>query len=271
MDRLVTRSPAKLNLFLRVLGKRGDGYHEIASLMQAINLFDDLAIESSSEDRVTCTDPELPLDDRNLVVKALRLFRSKTGVHLPVALHLTKRIPQGAGLGGGSGNAATVLWSLNRLFSTGASDAQLGEWSSEIGSDIPFFFSEGTAFCSGRGEKVSSLQVSLPSQWTLLKPQLHGATASVYGAFDLSLASREVPEALLDKWRQGRRVYLNDLFDPACRCCPGLREVADQLQGWSFTGSGSCFYTEEALDVRPSFPHHLWQVGPIARKPGHWY
>src|SRR3984957_3204907 len=94
------RSPAKLNLFLRVLGKRADGYHELASLFQAVDLSDTLELCLAGADRFTCNDPALPTDGSNLVIKALDLFRRKTGVVFPVAIHLEKRIPLQSGLGG---------------------------------------------------------------------------------------------------------------------------------------------------------------------------
>ena len=146
-------SPAKLNLFLRVLRKRSDGYHELASLFQAIDLVDALHVREVSEDRFSCSDPAL-LGPSNLVLRALKLFREKTGLQFPVEMHLEKRIPMQSGLGGGSSNAATALFALNVLAGRVATEEQLCAWSQEIGSDVPFFFSLGTAYCTGRGKST---------------------------------------------------------------------------------------------------------------------
>ncbi len=108
-------SPAKINLFLRIMGKRPDGYHELASLFQAIGLGDTLTFTLTPQDSLTCSDPSLPCNDSNLIIKALHLFRRKTNLHIPVTIHLEKHIPTQAGLGGGSSNAATTLGALNTL------------------------------------------------------------------------------------------------------------------------------------------------------------
>ena len=152
-------SPAKINLYLHVIKKRTDGYHDISSLFQAIDLGDTLHFEWSNHepDKLTCTDPNLTTDSSNLIMKAVLLFRQKTDWHHPVSIHLEKRIPIQSGLGGGSSNAATTLWALNEKAGRPASIEQLQTWSAEIGSDIPFFFSEGTAHCLGRGEEVKSI------------------------------------------------------------------------------------------------------------------
>ncbi|MES2198630.1 MAG: hypothetical protein V4489_00475, partial [Chlamydiota bacterium] len=108
-------SPAKINVFFKVLRKREDGFHEISSLYQAITLFDTLQIRLSAKDEFTCSDPSLSLDHTNLVNKALNLFRKKTGSSDQFSIHLDKKIPMQAGLGGGSSNAATALWAFSKL------------------------------------------------------------------------------------------------------------------------------------------------------------
>lgn len=155
-------SPAKVNLFLRVLGKRPDGYHELASLFQAIDLADTLHFTLSKHDHLTCTDPAIPLDNTNLIWKTVHLFRRKTNHQFPIHIHLEKNIPIQAGLGGGSSNAATTLWALNELLNTHIPSETLTAWAGEIGSDVPFFLSTGTAYCTGRGEIVKSLPPCRP-------------------------------------------------------------------------------------------------------------
>ena len=150
-------SPAKLNLFFRVLNKREDGLHEIASLMQVITFGDTLHFKASDRDCLTCSDPTIPVDRQNVICQALAIFRSKTGFKKPLAIHVDKHVPAAGGFGGGSGNGATTLWALNRISGLNIAEETLRLWAGAISSDAPFFFSSGTAYTTGRGEKVVSL------------------------------------------------------------------------------------------------------------------
>lgn len=134
---MILQSPAKINTILKVLGKRQDGYHEIFSIMQAVSFFDTITIKLAAKDTFTCSDATLRMDGANLVVKAVELFRKTTNIDQPLSIHLEKRIPQGAGLGGGSSNAATTLFGLDELFKTQLDLLSLGAC---LGSDVPFFF-----------------------------------------------------------------------------------------------------------------------------------
>lgn len=261
-------SPAKVNLFLRILGKRADGYHELASLFQAIDLFDTLHFSLAKEDTLTCSDPTLSCDHTNLVIKALNLFRRKSGLQFCMKLHLEKRIPTQAGLGGGSGNAATTLWALNALHNFKFSENELQTWSSEIGSDIPFFFSHGTAYCTGRGEKVRDLPKLTLSPLSLFKPPEGVSTPEVYKALNLQLCAKIDPEKLLEDFYSGDPFFLNDLEEPAFRLLPLLRHYKTSLleKGCSFavmSGSGSSFLSVGASssNLRKS----------VRRAVGSWY
>jgi 4-diphosphocytidyl-2-C-methyl-D-erythritol kinase len=155
MTRLNLFSPCKINLFLRITGKRPDGFHDLASLFHVISLGDTIKFSlspSKSRDRLSTNVPGVPVDESNLIIKALNLYRQKTGTDNFFWIHLDKKVPTGAGLGGGSSNAATALWAANQFAGSIASEKDLQEWSGEIGSDIPFFFSRGAAYCTGRGE-----------------------------------------------------------------------------------------------------------------------
>lgn len=147
-------SPAKINVFLRIVRRREDGFHDLASLFHVIDLGDDMSFTllpaGSTSDHLTCNMPDVPTDDSNLVIKALNLFRKKTGATERFSVDLVKRVPHGAGMGGGSGNAATTLWAANEMCGRPATSDQLLEWSGEIGSDISVFFSSGAAYCTGR-------------------------------------------------------------------------------------------------------------------------
>ncbi len=231
-------SPAKINLFLRILGKRPDGYHELASLFQTINLGDTLTFTFSSTDQLTCTDPTLPCDGSNLVLKAVDLFRRKSGLRFSIQIDLDKKIPTQAGLGGGSSNAATTLWALNALHNFPYTDLELQSWSSEIGSDIPFFFSHGTAYCTGRGEIVRDLPPLPLMPFSLIKPALGLSTPAIYKELKLEECYAEDPEQLLASFYAGNPKYINDLEKPAFRLYSELQTIKIKENAF-MTGSGS--------------------------------
>lgn len=238
-------SPAKINFFLRVLNKRSDGYHSIASLMQTIDLSDILYFTRSDEDQLTCSDPSISCDSSNLVSKAVELFRKKTGLKFKLKIHIKKNIAPQAGLAGGSSNAATTLWALNALSYYTVSEKTLQQWSSEIGSDIPFFFSFGTAYCTGKGELVKNLPPLPISQlYTLFKPVETLPTPLIYKELNLKTTSCHDPEQLLDKFYSGDPYYVNDLEEPSFRICPSLKKLKERLLDRGFkhifmTGSGT--------------------------------
>lgn len=232
-------SPAKINLFLRILGKRPDGYHELASLFQAIDLGDTLTFTLSGQDSFTCSDPHIPCDQTNLVIKALHLFRRKTNLQTPISIHLEKKIPIQAGLGGGSSNAATTLWALNALHNHPFTEQELQNWSAEIGSDIPFFFSHGTAYCTGRGEQVRDLPPPPLPPFTLIKPPEGLSTPAIYQDLQLLECSTTDPERLLADFYAGKPSYINDLEAPAFRISPSLFQIKKSLGAAFMTGSGS--------------------------------
>lgn len=236
-------SPAKLNLFFRVLSKRGDGYHEIASLFQAVDLFDRLFFERSDRDLITCTRPDIPCDASNLVHKALVLFRDRFSFHTPVHIHIEKNIPIQAGLGGGSSNAATTLWALNEWAGQPASLAELIELGALIGSDVPFFFSDGTAYCTGRGEVLVPFTLPHSLKGWIAKPTFGLSTPAVYQNTRVEEFSSRDPLSAL----QNFPMFFNDLEIPAFRLEPRLISLRSALLEMGFskvvmTGSGTAFF-----------------------------
>ena len=153
------QSPCKVNLLLNILGRRADGFHELETVMQPVNFCDDLTFErSGSGIQLSCSDATLPVDARNLVFRAAANFLAVAKISDGVKIRLEKKIPLAAGLGGGSGNAATTLLALNELFGQPLSLAKLDELAAALGSDIPFFLYGKPALAVGRGEKVQSLE-----------------------------------------------------------------------------------------------------------------
>ncbi|EXB54665.1 4-diphosphocytidyl-2-C-methyl-D-erythritol kinase [Morus notabilis] len=237
LSRLTLFSPCKINVFLRITNKREDGYHDLASLFHVISLGDVLKFSlspSKTKDSLSTNAPGVPLDDRNLIIKALNLYRKKTGTDNYFWIHLDKKVPTGAGLGGGSSNAATALWAANQFSGGLATEKELQEWSSEIGSDIPFFFSQGAAYCTGRGEVVQDIlpPVPLDIPMSLIKPQEACSTAEVYKRLRLDKTSNVDPLQLLDKISSdgiSQDVCINDLEPPAFEVLPSLKRLKQRI------------------------------------------
>ncbi|XP_021743403.1 4-diphosphocytidyl-2-C-methyl-D-erythritol kinase, chloroplastic-like [Chenopodium quinoa] len=237
LSRLTLFSPCKVNVFLRITGKREDGYHDLASLFHVISLGDKIKFSlspSRTKDSLSTNVAGVPLDDKNLIIKALNLYRQKTGSDKYFWIHLDKKVPTGAGLGGGSSNAATALWAANQFSGGIATEKELQEWSSEIGSDIPFFFSRGAAYCTGRGEEVKNIPPPIPldTPMVLIKPQEACSTAQVYKSLRLDQTSKVDPLSLLEKIsREGisQDVCINDLELPAFGVLPTLRRLKQRI------------------------------------------
>jgi 4-diphosphocytidyl-2-C-methyl-D-erythritol kinase len=239
-------SPAKVNLFLQILGRRPDGYHEIASLFQAIDLRDFLHFTLADNDVLECTHPDIPTGPNNLVWKAVALFKKKTNLQFNLHIKLEKNIPIEAGLGGGSSNAATTLWAINQLLGSPATNDQLMLWAAEIGSDVPFFFSTGTAYCTGRGELVQSLDPLLNQTIWIAKPKWGLSTPSVYQKVNPETLRKSDPQEYLQQFLLGYPYYFNDLEKPAFEVLPQMRQFKDELKEEGFktvmlSGSGSSF------------------------------
>jgi 4-diphosphocytidyl-2-C-methyl-D-erythritol kinase len=181
---------AKINLALYVLGRRRDGYHEIATVLQAVDLCDQLEFAEAAEGaRLECSDPTLPVDSSNLVIQAARILEVESGRSLPVHIRLRKEIPIGAGLGGGSSDAAATLWALNRRFRLGMASDRLGELAAELGSDVPFFLGAGQALARGRGERLVELEWPLDYHVLIAYPQLPLTAADGYARAQIRLTN----------------------------------------------------------------------------------
>jgi 4-diphosphocytidyl-2-C-methyl-D-erythritol kinase len=179
---LKLQAPGKINLALQVLRKRSDGFHEIRSLMVAVGLADDVFVETTSENRieVACDLPDVPCDASNLAFRAADMLKRRTGIKSGCRIHLVKRIPVGAGMGGGSSDAAATMIALNRLWRLGWSRARLAEIATEIGSDVPFFLWPSGAMVYGRGECVKPVSMKWRGFAGLVSSGDHVSTSDVY-------------------------------------------------------------------------------------------
>ena len=174
------RTSAKVNLALEVLGKRADGYHEIATVLQAVDLFDRIVLEAADTLSLHTDDPDLPADEGNLVMRAARLLQKAAGIESGARIRLQKRIPVAAGLGGGSSDAAATLWGLNRLWKLRWPTARLQELAVELGMDVPFFLGAGRAVARGRGEQLATLPGGGGYALVLVNPRVPLPTRDVY-------------------------------------------------------------------------------------------
>jgi len=176
------KAPAKINVGLKVLNRRSDGYHEIWTILHQIDLHDRLLMwEDPDLSFSVQTDiPHIPVDDRNLCVKAARLLKKETSCSNGVRLHLEKNIPAGAGLGGGSSDAAAVLKGLNQFWQLNLSDDHLLDMAAILGSDVPFFIHGGVAIATGRGEKLTQISQKIDDPILLICPEIQISTAWAY-------------------------------------------------------------------------------------------
>lgn len=239
--------PAKVNLHLRVLERRPDGYHEIVTLMQCVGPCDELELQWGGDSiELSCSQPGVPLGEDNLAYRAARLFQEKTGITGGVRIHLTKRIPMGAGLGGGSSDAAGVLRAMNRMLGGPLGDQGLLELAAGLGADVPFFLTGGAALARGIGERLEPLGVELPLYYLLWFPGFPVPTGWVYQNLDLGLTSKSkeftIPQ-LIDRFEDVLAILHNDLEAVTARHHPWVAQAKALLrdagaEGVLMSGSG---------------------------------
>lgn len=227
-------APAKINWTLEVLGKRDDGYHEIRSVMQTIDLCDELWAERSDEPRFETTAGN-PLPEDDLIVGAARALEKRTGRRLPAVIRVEKRIPVASGLGGGSSDAAATLRLLNELHGIGLSNEELAAVGAEVGSDVPFFVYGGTALVEGRGERVSPLPDAEGAWLTIVVPEMKIAekTTRMYARvaetdYTAGLATDKVVQAISSGVTIGDFDLFN-VFDRHVFEVFDLKELADGI------------------------------------------
>lgn len=253
-------TPAKLNLYLEVLGRRADGYHEIDTLMVPIDLFDTLRLSPRADDRIVLNTAwakrsrsdtpidSLPPPTLNLAYRAVELLRQRAGVQCGLSMQLTKRIPVEAGLGGGSSDAAAALCGASRVWGLDWSRRRLAELAVELGSDVPFFVYGTAARCRGRGERVEPCAMRFRPHFVVVRPPAGLATADVYARTELTQPRRTFSGSL---WTQRPRhlvhVMFNRLQQAAEQLAPWIRQLQQQfceidLLGHQMSGSGSAYY-----------------------------
>lgn len=244
-------SPAKINLYLHILGKRPDGFHELESLMVPLDFGDELTIDVGGESdapaiSMTCSNPDLPTGDDNLVVRAARLFCETYDIKRDISIHLEKRIPVGAGLGGGSGNAAVVLTALRAIIEPEEviTDDALAELGAQLGSDIPFFIYNLPAVIKGRGEIVEPCQFKRAYTAVLVHPGFGISTPWSYKTYAADPGQGEVGRT----FEEDGFTLRNDLERPAFSkhlWLPTVKswfQVQPEIDDALMSGSGSSMF-----------------------------
>lgn len=255
MQHISVKAFAKINLGLLITGKRPDGYHTLETVFAPINWYDELTFASADELCMTCSNTDLPSDDNNLCLKAAKALRDHAGTTDGAAVGLTKNIPFGAGLGGGSSDAATTLRALNMLWDIHVPPADLHSLAVKLGADVPYFLetSGGLAFASGIGEQLQDLDCSLPFHVVTVFPGEHVSTVWAYRNF-YPRFERKVPDLknMVKRLCRNRdlavlKVFENDFEPVVFDHYPSVRKVKEELleQGALFaslSGSGSAVF-----------------------------
>ncbi len=252
------RSYAKVNLGLEVLGLREDGYHELRTLFQMVDLYDEITLRPREEGvRVSCDHPLVPADETNLAFRAAEDLRRYCGVDRGIEIEIRKRIPVGGGLGGGSSNAAAVLLGLDRHWKLGLGQGGLHPLARRLGADVPFFLLGGTALGLGRGDEVYPLHHQIQAHLVLVDPGLHVSTTRVFARVDASLTPREKSNSIfyfVSRELEGSgafRLLSNDLEAAAFEEAPELRKAAGPIKAAlaeagallsALSGSGATYF-----------------------------
>ncbi len=247
-ERVVWAAPGKLNLYLEVLGRRPDGFHEIRTVYQALDLSDRLAVEKvpRGDFALSCDTAAVPTDERNLVARAWRALKSRFRFSGGVRVTLAKRLPVGGGLGGGSSDAAAMLAAANALFGLGLPAKSLEGIASEIGSDVAFFLRGGTRLGEGRGEILRDWPPLKTGAFAVLVAGFPLSTADVYREGGFGLTADRDPLTILclgiarEDPEEAARGFFNALERPAFSLCPELRRLKGKLLGPEVLGSLLC-------------------------------
>ncbi len=262
---------AKVNLSLEVLRQRADGYHEIETVMQSIDLADRLRVEATDDGciEIECAYPGVPTDERNLCHRAVVAMRGVAGRSLGARIRVEKHIPPGAGLGGGSADCAGVLLAIRRARRLDLADSDLDRIAAGLGSDVPFLLHGGTMLGRGRGERLTSMEPLKRGVFVVVKPEVSISTAWAYSHFNFRLTTH-VPRinlrsanSVLARFPRASLPFRNALEAVVVPAYPAVAELLDELRGErpcfaSMTGSGSAVFavfdgTDRAAEVAERF------------------
>lgn len=253
MDRISVLAPAKINITLDILGRRSDGYHELRSIMQSVSIYDRLVITKTGRSgfEMTCSEPSVPCDGGNLVIKAAKAFCEKHGITDGLCFELEKNIPSMAGMAGGSSDCAAALIGLDRMYGTEMALSELIEIGQKLGADVPFCLAGGTRICEGIGEKLTKLSGMPHCYIVTVKPELSISTPKAFAAYD----SIENPK--MSDFEGIAKAFENSDLDGICArlfnaleyasSCEEIEKIKSELismgaKSSMMTGSGSAVF-----------------------------
>jgi 4-diphosphocytidyl-2-C-methyl-D-erythritol kinase len=266
---MTLRAYAKINIGLHILGKRPDGFHNLETIFREVDLFDEIDLEPHKTLEMNADSILVPIDESNLCLKAAMLLQKEKKVKEGVMIHLRKNIPIGAGLGGGSSDAAAVLRGLNEVWNLKLSNDQLKAIAGQIGSDVPFFIEGGNAYASGRGEILESFSLEVPYWIAIVTPLIHISTLWAYNHLKLQRDGKgsELREKITKQISSPKKlssVVQNDFEQSTIEVYPEIGRIKEQLKdnGAVFSlmcGSGSSVFgffeaEKKASGVLASFP-----------------
>jgi 4-diphosphocytidyl-2-C-methyl-D-erythritol kinase len=236
-------APGKLNLFLHVLGRRADGYHELQTVLRLVDRTDRIHISVRADGELRFTGP---FGGENLCLRAARLLKQETGSRHGAAIALEKTLPVGGGMGGGSSDAATVLLALNRLWKLGLERARLQEIGAKLGADVPFFLFGRSALGEGIGEKLTALELT-PAWYLVLTPQVTVSTKEIFASALTGQSKRlKIPPFFPGRGQNDLERVVTDRYPEVAASLAWLRERAAQAR---MTGSGACVFAEFATET----------------------
>lgn len=254
---------AKINLFLHILGKRPDGFHEICTVFQTVSLHDTLKFDLSDKLELTCNDKQIPTDESNLIIKAAKLLRQKTNTAKGAKIYLEKNIPFPGGLGGGSSNAAVTLLGLSKLWNLGISFEELHEIAACIGSDVPFFLYGGTALGTGRGTEIEALRDFTENNMIIVTPNIEISTSEAYkqisAEYLTNIDSKSILKICRDKAERlasGHLNFQNDFEKSVFEIAPEIKRLKNKLSSSGATNAllsgsgGSVFAIFDKMENR---------------------
>jgi 4-diphosphocytidyl-2-C-methyl-D-erythritol kinase len=252
LNELTVHAPAKINLALKILRKRADGYHDIQSILQKVSIYDTLSFKRSPHQGITVAadDPSIPTDSRNLAYRAADLLLKQQKITPGISIHIKKRIPAGAGLGGGSSNAAATLAGLNKLLRCNLTEADLLRMGVEIGADVPFFiYNQPSALAEGIGEQLSPVKIHVPLWLVIVFPGFSISTKWVYENYRVLTNERKnirIPRSF-KQLNTVLHILSNDLEHVVTQQYPEIQKIKRTLIqtgacGSLMSGSGSSVF-----------------------------
>lgn len=261
---LAFKCPAKVNLFLHITGKRQDGYHNIYTLFCPISLYDIITLEKSDRTTLTCSNKDIPVDSSNLILKTHNILQNNYGLKDNFKIHLEKNIPTGAGLGGGSSNAANYLSNVNKISNLNLTYNQMAEIMASIGSDTVFFLHNKPALASGRGEIIEEY-IELPQLYLLIiNPNIFISTKEIYSSPNLKYTSINSLDKIKKTYifEELNSIMKNDMQNVVFNTCKEVKDIVDFLNNKTngialMSGSGSTVFAVYENKNQRDFAYNL--------------